>query len=311
MRMVAVSTAWNSLRHTSGQEMVSELLELGFGALELDVHVTRKMIQEVQEMAQKGLVRISSLHNYCPVPEGIEREVAAGNILPLSSLDKNERRKAVAQTLVTMDWAARLEARSVILHLGTIDLPLVQREALRLIGAGRREEAKIMLMESLTTRAAMRRPYLDSVIASVSELAGHAEALGIRLGLETRYYYNEIPSLDEFQFILQNVDSRAVGYWHDTGHAHVMEVLGIATQEHFLEKYKDRLIGMHLHNAVAGSDHRPLARGEIDFSKLVPYLGEGVDLILEIHSNAGPEELARSRETAQGLLVELEKGQTQ
>ena len=124
----------------------------------------------------------------------------------------------------------------------------------------------------------------------------YAEQLGVRLGLETRYYFAEIPSLDEFMMIFRNVQSPALGYWHDTGHAHVMETLGIATQNDFLTKYGDRLIGIHLHDAVGGSDHRAIGRGNVDFEKVLSYAKPETQLVLEIHGQAPASEIVKSRE---------------
>ena len=140
-RPIGISTAWNALRHKSGRKMIRELLDLGFDSVELNVHVTSAMIEEISEMVKLGQVRICSLHNYCPVPDGVERQAAAGNILPLSAPDEVERAMAVAQTKQTIEWAARLGAQAVVMHLGAVPMEIRQREALRLIGAGLREQA--------------------------------------------------------------------------------------------------------------------------------------------------------------------------
>ena len=153
-----------------------------------------------------------------------------------------------------------------------------------------------MIVGDLMHRAAERKPYVESVITSLVELSSRAEAAGVKLGLETRCYYSEIPSIDEFQMIFKNVPSPALGYWHDTGHAHVMEFLGLAGQEDYLRKYGDRLIGMHIHDAVGGSDHQALGKGNIDFSKIVPYIKPDTEVVLEIHGQASGAELIRSRE---------------
>lgn len=306
-RTIGISTVWNALRHKSGRKMIQELLRLGFDQVELNVHVTPAMIEEVREMVTRGLVRVCSLHNCCPVPPRVELENAAGNVLSLSAPDEAKRSAAVEQAKQTIEWAGRLGASTVVMHLGAVPMEIRQREAIKLMGAGLREQARAMVIEDLIARAEARKPYLDSVTTSTRELADYAEAAGVKLGLETRYYYSEIPSLDEFQMIFKNVASPALGYWHDTGHAHVMELLGIADQKDYLRKYGDRLIGVHIHDAVGGSDHRPIGRGEIDFSQLLPYIRPDTTLVLEIHSQSSKAELIRSREKALHLLGNAEK----
>jgi len=295
-RMIALSTAWNALRHTSGKKMAGEILKLGFDTLELSVHVTPAMADEVLAMAGRNRLRICGLHNYCPLPEGIEREKAAGNNLALSSTDEDERARAVAQTKETIEWAARLGAPAVVLHLGMVPVRIRQREALTHIGAGNRDQGRAIVTEDLMERGTIRGPYVDSVIRSLRDLAPRAVELGVKLGLETRYYYTEIPSLDEFMMIFRNVQSPALGYWHDTGHAHVMETLGIATQDDFLTKYGDRLIGIHLHDAVGGSDHRAIGHGNVDFEKVLSHAKPDTQLVLEIHGQASASDIIKSRE---------------
>ena len=308
---IAISTAWNALRHTSGKKMVSELKKLGFDSIELSVHVTPSMAEEVLALVERGRVRICSLHNYCPLPDGIEREKAAGNILVLSSTDEAERAKAVEQTRRTIEWAARLGAPTIVMHLGRVPLDVRQREALTYIGAGNREQAKAIVTEDLMERAAVRAPYIESVIRSLQEVAPYAEQLGVKLGLETRYYFAEIPSLDEFMMIFKNVSSPALGYWHDTGHAHTMETLGIGSQDDFLKKYGDRLIGMHLHDAVGGSDHRAIGRGNVDFWKVLSYAKPDTQLVFEIHGQASGSDLIRSRVLILRVLQDLESSKEQ
>ena len=292
---VSISTAWNAMKHTSGREMAAELLSLGFDTLELDVHVSRTMLQEVREMVRAGDLRISSLHNYCPLPDGIPREIAGGDALLLSAPDQKERRTAVGQTMETIDWAVRLGAQAVVLHLGRPYLIADQRSALRMIEVGMRDQAHELIRRGMAQRRMIRQPHLDAVIESVRELADHVRGTDVRLGLETRYYCFEFPTLDELQIIFDAVDSPSVGYWHDTGHAHIQQLLGVASQDDFLHRYGDRLVGMHLHNAVGSSDHRAITGGEIDFARIMSHVSEDTLLVLEIHK-ANAEDLVQSRQ---------------
>ena len=303
-RTISASTAWSAYRHKSGRKMARELLGLGFDAIELNVHVTQQMIEDIHKMVKRGEIRISSLHNYCPLHEGMDPELAAGNAFPLSSTDKDEHAEAVLRATKTIQWAGRLKASAVVFHLGLAPIEVHQREILLLIGAGFREQAQELIAEALVERAKIYRPYLDAVISALQELSIHAEDEGVKLGLETRYCFYEIPTFDEFETIFESVSSPAVGYWHDTGHAHTMEHLGIAKQEDFLRRYGDRLVGMHIHDAVGASDHRAVGRGEIDFPAIIPYIKPDTVLVLEMHSHVSDKELARSKEAFQRLLIQ-------
>ena len=298
---VGVSTAWNASKHVSGRAMLQEYTNLGFDCFELSVHVTQEMIAEIRDLAGTGSFTISSLHNYCPMPSSIDRESASLNHLHLSSPESSIRRAAVSATKNTIDWAAKLGARIVVLHLGVV--PIRQDYGMPIMAMateGRLEEARELLKRDLMERAMERGPYIENLISSLKVLAPYAETAGIKLGCENRYFYTEIPTIDEFMMIFKHVNSRTLGYWHDTGHAHVAEMLGIATQEDFLRKYGDRLIGMHVHDATGHNDHKALGDGEIDFSRFVPFIKPDTQMVVEVH-HATPEQLVKSHRLVEKL----------
>ena len=72
------------------------------------------------------------------------------------------------------------------------------------------------------------------------------------------------------------------GYWHDTGHAHLTEKLTFVPPGYLLEKYANRLAGIHFHDAVGRQDHLPPGTGEIDFTALKPHLKPTIPLVLEL-----------------------------
>ena len=123
------------------------------------------MIHEIQALVKAGIVRVGSVHNFCPIPGGDNSDQSPWREQHLSSPEPEDRVQAVALTRETIDWAVRLGARAVVVHLGTIPLDARHREALRLIGAGMKEDAKMVVMEDLYERASLRGPYLESTLA--------------------------------------------------------------------------------------------------------------------------------------------------
>jgi sugar phosphate isomerase/epimerase len=100
--------------------------------------------------------------------------------------------------------------------------------------------------------------------------------------LENRYHYDELPGLNDFDRIFTKLDGAPLGYWHDTGHAHVNERLTIIPPESLLSNYSDRLIGVHLHDAVDLEDHLAPGCGEINFKNLKTYLKADTLMVLEL-----------------------------
>src|ERR1044071_4488417 len=70
-QMYSLSTCWNSHRHSDGRAMLREIRDLGFEYAELS-HGTRiSLMPGIIEAVTAGEIKISSLHNFCPLPMGV------------------------------------------------------------------------------------------------------------------------------------------------------------------------------------------------------------------------------------------------
>src|SRR5947207_11127580 len=117
--VIAFSTCWNSHRHTDGEEMLREIKAgLGFDLVELGHGIRISLMPGIQKMLDQGKVKFSSLHNFCPLP--VEVMGASPDCYQFSSSYSAERERAVKQTLQTIDFAERLSAPFVVLHLGSV-----------------------------------------------------------------------------------------------------------------------------------------------------------------------------------------------
>src|SRR6476620_3219602 len=109
--MYSLSTCWSSLRHTDGRAMLREIRDLGFEYAELSHGIRITLLPGIFEAVESGEIRISTLHNFCPLPMGVDR--AAPNIYKFSSHDRRERDSAFKHTVKTLDTAVRVKARLV------------------------------------------------------------------------------------------------------------------------------------------------------------------------------------------------------
>jgi len=98
--------------------MLREIKDLGFDLIELGHGIRLSLMPGIQQMYNAGEVRFSSLHNFCPLP--VEVMVASPDCYQFSSIYPNERERAVKQTFQTIDFASRLGAPFVVLHLGQV-----------------------------------------------------------------------------------------------------------------------------------------------------------------------------------------------
>lgn len=292
--MFSISTVWNAWRHSSAQAMAQELAAFSCEAIELSFTLPPDLFPGVLDLARSGQVRVSSLHNYCPPPLFPHSGQIGPDSPSLSSRDDRERTWAVRQTMRTIDAARAMKARAVVLHLGKIPLQDAGRKVLSLaVEGGDGERLRAARDSYLRRRAKLAGYHLEEAVRSLRALAAHAASAGVLLGVENRYFLEEVPSLDEVGVILDRVDSAAVGYWHDIGHAQVKENAGLERHEEYLRRYGDRLIGMHIHDVVGASDHRAPLLGVFDYGLVKDFLRRDVLKVFEIHPSAAPEELRR------------------
>src|SRR4030095_3279458 len=115
--MLSFSTCWNSARHATGDTMLREIkTKLGFDLIELGQAIRVQLVPGIQKMFDAGEIRVSSLHNFCPLPAEVPPLSPAR--YKFSAASAVEREAAVTQTLRTIDFAKGLNAPFVVLHLG-------------------------------------------------------------------------------------------------------------------------------------------------------------------------------------------------
>lgn len=294
---LAISTSWNAYRFDDGEKLLFEISRLGFKAIELSFNLDSGMIEGIADSARRLKIDIVSLHNYCPIPDGLSRKEALPDYYSLASLGKEERFLAVKYAKRSIDTASRLGAKTVVLHCGRVEIPDYTRQLINFYNQGMNNSAEFMeLKEKMSrTRALEAAKFLSQALISIEELNAYAKVKDVLLGIETRFYHREIPDIEEIGIILDKFKNSQVYYWHDTGHAQLMENLGFLRHGDFLERYGERLIGVHLHDILGCQDHLAPLEGKIDFAIIKPYLRQGTLKVIEAHHPATAEAIIKSR----------------
>jgi sugar phosphate isomerase/epimerase len=283
--------------------MVNEVRALGFEYAELGHGTRLSLLDGVLQAVAAGEIKISSLHNFCPLPLGVMGS-APDYYLP-SSRDENERQSAVRHTLRTIDSATTLGAKVVVLHLGVVPMRDYTMRLLGLSAEGRGGTPKFQRLreKALTVRDKKKQKHLDQVYRTLEEVLPRAKEVNVKLGMETRFGIEEIPTEVEADEILKRFGTESIMYWHDVGHAAVKETLGLMTHENILERFRGRTLGMHLQDfAPPAEDHQPPGLGIFDFSRLAPFVTEDMVLAWEIHPEWKPEEIVGGLKRVHDLL---------
>jgi sugar phosphate isomerase/epimerase len=260
--------------------------ELGFDSIELGHGVRLSLMPGIQKMFDSGQVRFTSLHNFCPLP--VEVMVASPDCYQLSAVSPEERERAVKQTFQTIDFAERLGAPFVVLHLGQVKMRPITDQLIKMTKAGKHLSRTYVRekLKAIETRERRAPAHLQRVKDCLRRIVEHAASKNVRIALESRRGYEEIPSERELPSLLDELNSGHVGYWHDFGHSQIKENLGFIDHAEWLGAVGSRAFGCHVQDCVwPAKDHEAPFTGAIDFDKLVPLLPTNCLFVWEMSPN--------------------------
>ncbi len=282
-----LSTMWAIGRFDKLANFFDAGATLGFARFELNHGINSAMLAG---LSLDG--RIASIHEPCPADVSM-RELKKRNWL-ISALDEEQRRSGVAAMVRSIDLAHDLGAGLVVVHPGQVDIdPELEPAVHRLYREGKYGQPEYTEARSrmVNARAAQAEANMRSVRRSLVELAEHAAKKGVRLGLENRYHYPEIPLPDELEELL-GLGLEGVGHWHDVGHARILENQGLGTHEEWLRRFGTRILGVHLHDVDGLTDHLAAGLGGIDWEMVARHLPRQALRTCEFQFSNSPEEVA-------------------
>ncbi len=271
--------------------MLREIRSLGFERAELSHGIRISLLPGIIEAVEAEEIKISSLHNFCPLPMGVNH--AAPNLFMFSSTNPRERENAWRHTVKTIETAARLQAPAVVLHMGRIEMKEYTDRLLEMIQNGQKESPKYTSLceEVMEKREKKKEENMEHASQMLVLIADLADQHGIKLGIENRQALEEIPLDSDLDLFLLHFNRPAIGYWHDCGHAQIKQNLGFIDHRLHLQSLAPRLLGMHIHDVeYPGRDHRAPGTGTIDFASLKPMIKPGHIKVFEFSPSLSTEE---------------------
>jgi len=285
---LSVSTSWAG-GDTSVEDMMARAAAVGFTRIELGVLPREKDIDSILRVCRANEWTISSLHN--PVLNAhLPKDLMRGDAI--SSTDGSLRRQAVDDLRESIRIAEEAGAPVVVIHAGSVDLPGDWRKRYGRLEKAVKKGDHATLDAMMKERLEAAPNNLNALARSLEEILG--EDSQVKVGIESRWHYEEIPVVDELDWIFRRFDSPRLVYWHDVGHCQVGELRRADPHRLWLERFAHRLAGVHLHDIVDMTDHRPVGDGTMDFTMVRSHLGEDVIPVIEPDRDWTPEELERS-----------------
>ena len=225
--------------------MLHEIRDLGFEYAELSHGIRISLLPGIMSAVDAGEIKISTLHNFCPLPLGVDR--AAPNIFKFTAENPRERENALKHTLKTLDMAVRLKAQLVVLHMGCVDMKDYTDRLIEMIEEGKKDTPKYQKLceEAMAKREAKKEKPVKLANEMLLALADQAGARGLWLGIENREALEEIPFESDFGLFFKEITHPSVRYWHDCGHAQIKENLGFIHHPMHLESLASKLAGFH------------------------------------------------------------------
>jgi len=247
--MISLSTCWNSHRHTEGREVAAEARELGFEWIEVSHGTKISLLPGLLAAAAAGEIKVSSLHNFCPAP--VEVMIDAPDVYEFTAKKADGQHRAISLTKKTIEMAARFGTDRVVLHLGSVPMrPITARlEALAEGGGLYSRKFTALKLKLVARREKVSALYLGRIRAALDDLLPECAKHGVRLGIETRSHYEQIPNQREMLALMDEFkDCPWIGAWHDFGHVQRQANLALVDHAQYLAQIAPRLLGCHVHD---------------------------------------------------------------
>ncbi len=284
----SLSTMWAKNNFPLLDDFFLAARRLGFTKVELNHQVNSGMLAGVD----LSKYEISSVHEPCPAD--IPVETLKLRDWMISSPNEDCRQQGVAAIKRSIELAGRLSVSTVVVHAGHVSLDTTLERKLRhLFQGGLKESPEYRDTKSLMieNRRNLSGPGLEAAAKSLKELLAYAASFRVRLGLENRYHYFDIPNPEEMSALLELADPDHLGFIYDVGHAVVNDRLGFYPNEVWLDRFGGRILGTHLHDVIGITDHHAPGMGDVDFRLVAGYLPKQAFRTLEVLKVITPQQI--------------------
>lgn len=251
------STCWNVKKHSGGSAMIEEIRALGFRKVELNYNITHKHLEEIEPLIERGEIEVSSVHHVFPY---IDDPVYDTDSAMLGFEDEEKRRRAIQLLKQSVDYAVKYGAGVVVVHPGEVPFEYNIDAELKEIyhEQGGNSAAYRALWNTMLGRRRELAPNIQALIHNgLEEVCEYIAArnLRVQIGIETRARCYQMPTLAEARDLIDGLRGAPVGLWYDIGHAMMMDRMGLYSNLSDLEKVRDVIIGVHIHETIGLSDH--------------------------------------------------------
>lgn len=307
------STCWNIKRHDTGRAMIEDIVSLGFEQAELNYNVGEDFLATIEPMIEQGEIRISSVHHAFP---RTSNPFFGPDSVLFAHPDEELRRIGENLLLQSAEYAHRYGAAAVVLHPGETMIPLqFDAKLKRLYKEGQRhtEAYACLLSQMKKQREEDSRRALPLIRESLERVCDRLAQRGIPvwIGIETRARCHQIPTLREAAELIDSLQGAPVHLWLDTGHAIMMERMGLYDNTADLPDVLHHVKGVHIHDTVELSDHWcPYVHSDdaAGFQRFLPAIAAADIRVYELKNVCTREEIEASHAQLNAAIQVLQQG---
>lgn len=295
---LVLSTSCFGSRLESIEDQAFAAVAMGFRQIELGLADAPPRLNGFEDTRRETGVQVRSIVAGCLKPRS---EVGSSNLLG-STVD-SEREQAILGVRRHIQLAQRMGAPVVVVRGSPLADAKVRQEAqaleVRILkeGAGEDTSEQTAAMVAKVRKKGQRQ--LEHLCRSLHALL--SEFPQTRLALEPGHHLDDLLSFEAVGWVLDDLRSKGLGYWHDVGFVHDRGRLGLPGQGAWLDAYAERMLGVHLVDATDEEKGLPPGTGRIDFKLIAEYVPRTAARVLDVHSTHGRSEILASVQFLTGL----------
>lgn len=239
------------VEHTTINQSIDLCTELNLSFIELNMNLPYNQIQNIKPEELRKITKETNIEFTMHMPDEAD----------LGSFYESVRGGYVSLFSDTLDWAHEAGVKLLNMHIiegAKMTLP----------------DKKVYIYDQY------RDQYQHSFIESIKELSSKSKKRGIILAIENSNNFGKNH--------LQKVLDEAIRYpnikltW-DTGHDAVSKF----TDKKYLMKNRDKIVHMHLHDAIGNKDHQIPFDGELNIEELIAFAKQhDITMLIEVKTAA-------------------------
>jgi len=278
--VIAISTSWNAARHTGWTDAVRELAHLGHRHVALDGAALHSDAVAAGRAAREGRGRVVAL--FAPGAGSVAGSVM-GVAPSLCAPRVDATRRAIQAARAAAEAAEQAGTPRVILRAGRVPVLDADREQTwleQMRNHGTSDALRADVRHTLVADRVSRERCLESLCRSLHTLVKARP--DTHWLLETPDSPLGLPLPDEAEIVFAELPGTKIGYWHDSGHAARLAVLGAAPQDEWLGRLAPATRGVTLADWSPIADRMPPGSGSVQWRSLRFQVNDGMFRVLAL-----------------------------